>query len=51
MSRQIMSPASYLQPGNRGAPGRRPGEATAAYIRRLVTEGWLLPVKRPATPA
>jgi len=50
MSRQISSPAAALQPANRGAPGRRSGEAAGAYIRRLLTEGWLLPVKLPGVP-
>jgi hypothetical protein len=31
----------------RGAPGRRPGESGAAYIRRLQDDGWLRPVRHP----
>jgi len=29
------------------APGRRSGEAGAAYVRRLQDEGWLRPVRHP----
>lgn len=47
MSRNMATSASVEQPANRGAPGRRPGEAAAAYIRRLLAQGWLSPVKRP----
>ena len=32
----------------RGAPGRRPGEAGAVYIRRLQDEGWLRPPCHPS---
>ncbi len=35
----------------RGAPGRRYGEAGAAYIRRLQDEGWLRPMRHPGNLA
>ena len=34
-----------------GAPGRRSGEAGAAYVRRLQDEGWLRPARHPGSMA
>lgn len=34
-----------------GTPGRRAGETGAAFIRRLLAEGWLQPLSLPPVHA